>query len=152
MFAISSTPLEDIHLKEGLISDRAGALSIFEGLVRNHNEGKEVHALEYEAATSLCEKEAQKVLTEVTEKFDILHTKCIHRVGKLAIGEMAVWVGVTAAHRDEAFLACRYIIDEIKIRLPIWKKEYYVDGNAEWVNCQACANHKHEKHQDSPSV
>ena len=68
------------------------------------------------------------------EKFDILGTKCVHRVGPLEIGDMAVWAGATAAHRKQAFLACEYIIDQIKSRVPIWKKEYYMDGDSGWVN------------------
>ena len=63
----------------------------------------------------------------------------MHRVGSLALGDVAVWVGVSAAHRDEAFRACRYIIDEVKHRLPIWKKEHYENGDSGWVNCERCA-------------
>jgi len=63
----------------------------------------------------------------------------VHRIGVLAVGELAVWVGVSAAHRDEAFRACRYIIDEVKHRLPIWKKEHYLNGDSGWVNCERCA-------------
>jgi molybdopterin synthase catalytic subunit len=70
---------------------------------------------------------------------------CIHRVGILEIGDLAVWVGVSAGHRDEAFKACRYIIDEIKHRVPVWKKEYYSGGDSGWVNCEACANHTHDQ-------
>jgi len=73
---------------------------------------------------------------------------CAHRVGTLAIGELAVWVGVSAPHRGEAFDACRYIIDEVKHRVPIWKKEYYQDGDSGWVNCERCAAvapHPHEE-------
>jgi molybdopterin synthase catalytic subunit len=72
------------------------------------------------------------------EAFD---ARCVHRVGLLEIGECAVWIGVASAHRDEAFKACRYIIDEIKVRLPIWKKEHYANGDSGWVNCERCAQH-----------
>ncbi len=64
----------------------------------------------------------------------------MHALGSLALGEMAVWVGVSAHHRDAAFAACRYIIDEVKHRVPIWKKEHYTDGDSGWVNCEACAS------------
>ena len=67
--------------------------------------------------------------------------RCVHRVGLLELGECAVWIGVASPHRDEAFKACRYIIDEIKVRLPIWKKEHYVNGDSGWVNCERCAAH-----------
>jgi molybdopterin synthase catalytic subunit len=68
-----------------------------------------------------------------------VHAACVHRVGDLRVGELAVWVGVSAPHRDEAFRACRYIIDEVKHRVPIWKKEHYVNGDSGWVNCERCA-------------
>ena len=143
MFSISSVPLETLDLRADLSSPKAGAFCSFEGLVRDHNDGKDVVALEYEAAESLCMSEADKILEEASQKFPIIKAKCFHRTGRLAIGEMAVWVGVISSHRDEGFKACRYIIDEIKVRLPIWKKEYYKDGQSEWVNCQRCAQHAH---------
>ena len=72
-------------------------------------------------------------------RFGVAHAACLHRVGELGIGELAVWVGVSAPHRHEAFLACRYIIDEVKQRVPIWKKEHYLSGDSGWVNCERCA-------------
>lgn len=138
MFKLSPTPLEKLDLRAGLISKSAGAFSCFEGRVRDHNNGKAVLALHYEAYEALCEKEAGRILGEALEKFDVIAAKCIHRVGKLGVGDMAVWVGVLAAHRDASFGACRYIIDEIKSRLPIWKKEYYENGNSGWVACEGC--------------
>jgi molybdopterin synthase catalytic subunit len=70
-------------------------------------------------------------------------------VGDLQLREIAVWVGVAAAHRDEAFKACRYIIDEVKHRVPIWKKEHYVSGDSGWVNCERCVTHSHDhSHED----
>ena len=80
-------------------------------------------------------KKARKILREALERFAIAAARCEHRVGKLAIGDCAVWVGVSAAHRGAAFDACRYIIDETKSRVPIWKKEHYRDGQSGWVNC-----------------
>jgi len=135
VFSVSQIPLEQVILKNGLLSQEAGALVTFEGFVRCHNEGKEVVTLEYDVFDSLAIKEGNCVLTEAKEKFSILDAKCFHRKGKLAIGEMAVWVGVSAGHRDEAFKACKYIIDEIKLRLPIWKKEYYANGDSGWIGC-----------------
>ena len=135
-FQFSQTPLENFNLKEGLVSDETGALAIFEGIVRNHQDGRTVTALEYEALESLAQKEAQKIIEETAVRFPLLAVKCVHRLGRLTIGEMAVWVGVSAPHRNEAFNACRYIIDQVKSRLPIWKKEYYLTGDSSWVNCQ----------------
>ena len=140
MFILSPTPLEKLILNNKLISPESGAVVAFEGLVRNHNDGKKVIALEYEAFDQLALKEAAKIFEEAKAKFEVIEVKCFHRIGKLVLGEMAVWVGVSAAHRDNAFKACRYIIDEIKTRLPIWKKEYYVGGDSGWVNCEQCAH------------
>lgn len=95
--------------------------------------------LEYEAYGELAKKEAQKILQEASQRFSVLNARCVHRIGTLAVADMAVWVGVTSVHRDEAFQACRYIIDEVKKRVPIWKKEHYIDGSSSWVNCAACA-------------
>lgn len=141
-FSLTSHPLEPTHLKEGLLSFQAGAFSSFEGWVRDHNEGRTVTVLEYEAYAPLCQQESQKIFQEARQRFDIMDMNVVHRIGKLKVGEMAVWVGVTAAHRDAAFQACRYLIDEIKHRLPIWKKEYYTNGDSGWVNCQ----HGHTNH------
>jgi molybdopterin synthase catalytic subunit len=87
--------------------------------------------------------EGEKILAEAAGKFPYLHAHCVHRTGMLEIGDCAVWVGVASAHRDEAFKACRYIIDELKHRLPIWKKEHYANGDSGWVNCERCAEHAH---------
>ena len=138
--AMETTPIisqlvEELNLKEGLSVQEAGAFVCFEGLVRNHNQGKKVIALEYEASEQLCQKEYQKIFKEAEAEFNVIKIKCFHRVGKLNIKEMAVWIGVIADHRDHAFKACRFIIDELKSRLPIWKKEYYEDGDSQWVHC-----------------
>ncbi|OGX24374.1 MAG: hypothetical protein A2787_02950 [Omnitrophica WOR_2 bacterium RIFCSPHIGHO2_01_FULL_48_9] len=135
MFQLTPHPLETINLKENLVSESAGGFCSFEGWVRNQSADREVLFLEYEAFDKLCESQAQEIFCEAYAKFDILQAKGFHRVGKLKLGEMAVWVGVTAVHRDAAFKACRYIIDEIKQRLPIWKKEFYANGDSGWVNC-----------------
>ena len=92
--------------------------------------------LEYEAFEPLAVREGERILAEAIARFGVAHAACAHRVGDLTVGELAVWVGVSARHRDEAFRACRYIIDEVKHRLPIWKKEHYANGDSGWVNCQ----------------
>ena len=135
MFKISSTPLDAAELKSRLVNAQAGACVVFEGWVRNTNQGEPVNSLEYEAYAELAEKEGTRILAEAREKFALLEAVGVHRVGHLAIGDMAVWVGVTSAHRDGAFAACRYIIDETKARVPIWKKEHYATGSSEWINC-----------------
>lgn len=142
-FELSPNKIETDKLKTRLESPKAGGLVCFDGIVRNHNDGKAVHTLEYEAYQSLAENEAEKILAEANQRFSILSAVCAHRTGLLNIGETAVFVGVASAHRDAAFQACRYIIDEIKTRLPIWKKETYEDGSSDWVNCQHSADSEH---------
>ena len=136
MFSLLDKPIDVDLLRKKLANPSAGGFTSFEGWVRNNHDGKTVISLEYEAYNELVEKEANLILSETRNKFDILDASCTHRIGHLKIGELAVWVAVTAVHRDAAFKACRYIIDEIKTRLPIWKKEYYSDGSSEWVNCE----------------
>ena len=110
-----------------------GARSVFEGTVRNVNDGLEVKKLEYECYESLAIKEGDQILNEAIEKFDLIDAFCIHRVGTLEIGETAVIVLATSGHRDQSFKGCRYIIDEVKCRVPIWKKEHYEYGESEWL-------------------
>jgi len=151
-FTFSDTTIDIVTLQRSLRDSAAGGYTSFEGWVRNHNEGQQVTRLEYEAFESLAIKEAECIIAEAIMKFGVLRAACVHRVGSLEIGDIAVWVGVSSAHRDEAFKACRYIIDEVKHRLPIWKKEHYVNGDSGWVNCERCAeaahlhahDHKHE--------
>lgn len=137
MFHLSSEPLDPSALQRALTNARAGACVTFEGWVRNHNEGQPVLSLEYEACAPLVEKEGARILAEAREKFVLLGAAGVHRVGHLQLGDAAVWVGVTAEHRGAAFEACRYIIDEVKARLPIWKKEHYASGATAWINCVA---------------
>jgi molybdopterin synthase catalytic subunit len=134
-FKITSAVIDPAQRKHELVRDAAGACVTFEGWVRNHNEGEAVQALEYEAHQVIAEKEGAKILAEAHARFKIIAAHCEHRVGKLAIGDCAVWVGVASAHRGAAFDACRYIIDETKARVPIWKKEHYASGVTGWVNC-----------------
>jgi molybdopterin synthase catalytic subunit len=134
-FRLSATPLDPVALQRALADARAGACVTFEGWVRNRNDGQPVRALEYEAYAPLAEKEGARILAEAQNKFGLLGAACVHRTGHLQLGELAVWVGVTAEHRGAAFDACRYIIDEAKARLPIWKKEHYAGGATAWINC-----------------
>jgi molybdopterin synthase catalytic subunit len=141
MFRISPTPLDSAALARTLADARAGACVTFEGWVRNRNEGQPVLSLEYEAYAPLAGSEGEKILAEARAKFTLLGAACVHRTGHLALGDLAVWVGVTAEHRGAAFDACRYIIDEAKARLPIWKKEHYASGATAWINCATRGEH-----------
>lgn len=140
---VSNTKIEPDIFRKELLDHAAGGYVAFEGWIRNENEGQQVLRLEYEVYSPLAIKEGERIIAEAKTRFPILHADCVHREGLLELGECAVWVGVSSPHRDEAFAACRYIIDEIKVRLPIWKKEHYVNGDSGWVNCERCAAHAH---------
>ncbi len=133
-FRLSVTPFDTATLRAELLDARVGGYASFEGWVRDHNDGRNVDGLRYEAYATLAETEGEAILAEAMAQFEILDAHCVHRTGDLAIGELAVWVGVSAAHRDAAFAACRYVIDEVKSRVPIWKHERYADGDAGWLH------------------
>jgi molybdopterin synthase catalytic subunit len=142
-FAFSDTPIDADACRDALRDAASGGYASFEGWVRDHNDGKRVRRLEYEAFAALAVREGERIVAEAIERFGVRRAACVHRIGDLGVGEMAVWVGVSSAHRAEAFAACRYIIDEVKHRVPIWKKEHYVDGDSGWVNCERCAHPDH---------
>ncbi|MGJ8674083.1 molybdenum cofactor biosynthesis protein MoaE [Rubritalea sp.] len=147
MFKITETTIDHAALRERTLDPTAGGFVSFEGWVRNHHDGKAVKSLEYSAYLSLAEKEGNRVISEAMEKFAIVSANCEHRIGHLAIGDMAVCVTVSAAHRDAAFEAARFIIDQAKSRVPIWKKEHYEDGSTAWPHCAKCAEgvkHSHD--------
>ena len=139
MIEMTTAQIRPDELRRTLFDPAAGAYCGFEGWIRNHNEGHDVLRLEYEAYEPLAITEGEKILAEARERYPHLKAQCVHRTGMLEIGDCAVWVGVSSPHRDEAFQACRYIIDQLKVRLPIWKKEHYADGHSGWVNCERCA-------------
>lgn len=133
MFLLCPEPIDHEELRRKMQRPDSGALAAFEGWVRNQNEGQNVLSLEYESAPDLCRAEAEKLLAEARARFEILDAVIAHRTGHLRIGDMAVWVGVTSKHRAAAFDACRFLIEELKARLPIWKKEHYAAGGASWI-------------------
>jgi molybdopterin synthase catalytic subunit len=135
-FSFSREPLSPAALARSLADESCGALVTFEGWVRNNNDGRGVERLDYEGYEALATKEGERVVAEALARFGISGARCVHRLGSLALGDLAVWVGVSAQHRGEAFAASRYIIDEVKARVPIWKKEFYAGGDSGWVNCE----------------
>ena len=139
-FRFTTTAIEIPALRAALADPACGGFASFEGWVRDHNDGLRVQRLEYEAYEALAVREGERIITEAIRRFGATRAACVHRLGALGIGDVAVWVGASSPHRDEAFLACRYIIDEVKHRLPIWKKEHYVSGDSGWVNCERCAS------------
>ena len=134
-FDVTDQTIDVDALQQKLESESAGAYAAFQGWVRNHNDGREVESLEYEAHAPIAIAEGERILAEALERFKLSKVAGCHRVGHLQIGDCAVWVGVSASHRGEAFDGCRYVIDELKSRLPIWKKEHYASGVSGWINC-----------------
>lgn len=131
--AVSDAVIEPDQLAAAVADDRAGAAVVFTGSVRNHAPGKSnVSRLEYEAYPEHVEAKISEVVDEAVVRWPLLKVAVEHRVGSLAVGEVAVCVAVSSAHRHDAFEAARYVIDELKERVPIWKKEHW-SGGAEWV-------------------
>lgn len=137
IFSLSDRAIDNAALRAALSDRRAGACAVFEGWVRDHNDGRSVRGLRYEAYVELAEAEGVRIVEDACTRFEIIHAFAVHRTGDLELGELAVWVGVAAAHRDAAFGACRWIIDEVKSRVPIWKHERYADGDAGWLHPDA---------------
>jgi molybdopterin synthase catalytic subunit len=133
-FEISAEPIEGETLRVRLASSSCGAVVCFEGTVRNHHEGRAVVGLGYQAYVELAEREGEAIVGEGLERFEVESILAVHRTGELALGETSVWVGAAAPHRSAAFDACRYVIEEIKRRVPIWKQEHYPDGKSEWLH------------------
>lgn len=145
---IAPQPVDTNALRKALQRPGCGGFCVFEGWVRETNEGREVSGLDYEAYNELAISEGERIVDEAVQHFGIADARCVHRVGSLAVGDTAVWIGVVSPHRDEAFRACRYIIDQVKLRLPIWKKEHYLVGESSWVACAhgPAQDHAHSHH------
>lgn len=128
--------VDQVDLNEAyqyLQSPSAGGLDLFIGTVRNHAQGKEVVKLVFEAYAPMALKEMQKIAQRAQQQWPIEKLVMLHAVGEKQVGEPVVIIGVASAHREAAFTACRFLIDELKKTVPIWKKEYYQD-NSVWVN------------------
>lgn len=115
------------------VAEDCGASACFFGHVRNHSEGCSVIRLNYECYEALANKEIDCIAREVQEKYHCSAIQILHRVGMIEVGEIAVAIHVSSAHRDEAFRACREVIERIKQTVPIWKQEFYQDGTSEWI-------------------
>jgi len=133
MFSLSQQSIDAAELKNKVINPQSGAFVCFEGWVRNHNQQKQVIELHYEAHEKLAIQVGTEIMHTALKKFDINQAYCCHRVGPLVIGDMAIWVGVSSNHRKAAFEACEYILNQTKAKVPIWKNEFYQNGESGWV-------------------
>jgi MoaE-MoaD fusion protein len=134
---VRSTPLSIDEVVAAVRHPSAGGIAIFLGVVRDHHQGKAVTRLDYEAYTALANKEMARIVDELVRTQPNTRVAALHRVGELAVGDTAVVVAASAAHRAEAFALCRAAIDRIKESVPIWKKEWAADGSALWVNLES---------------
>lgn len=135
MFLLQTTPLPSPAELLPAVDHACGGLVTFEGRVRDHHGDRIVTALHYEAFEALALTEGQRILDEAQIRFVAVRVAAAHRHGTLAPGEAAVVVVAASTHRQQAFAACRWVIDQIKDRLPLWKREHYDDGSCAWVGC-----------------
>lgn len=134
LLAVTTDPL-DVPAHEAAVADpRAGAVVVFQGVVRDHDRGRAVAVLEYEAHPSAAEV-LREVAMEIASDPAVYAVAVSHRVGVLAIGDVALAAAVSSAHRAEAFAACAHLVNAVKARLPVWKRQIFADGTEEWVNC-----------------
>ena len=134
MAILTESPILLDPLIDQVRSPDRGGIAIFLGLVRDHHQGKGVLGLDYSAYGPMAESVTQQIIDEVAGRGSRVAVAVQHRVGALTIGDIAVAVVAASAHRGEAFEACRYVIEELKKRVPVWKKEMFVDGTVEWVD------------------
>jgi len=133
MFVLTPEPIEIDPIRRAVQRPEAGAVLVFEGITRNHHEGREVMRLEYEAYPGMAEAEMAKIGEQVRQKWPGSRVAMAHRIGVVPIGEASVVIVTSAPHRDEAYAASRFAIDALKMAVPIWKKEVYQDGSV-WKN------------------
>lgn len=134
LFQLGSARIDPVQQRERLGEHAAaGAFVSFEGWVRDHHQGRQVLALNYEAHPVLAQRTGESILAACLRQPGVLAVAAAHRTGALQVGDIAVWVGVCTAHRDLAFAVCRELIDRIKAEVPIWKHEHYQDHAAAWV-------------------
>jgi molybdopterin synthase catalytic subunit len=130
---LTRRPLDGNALIAAVSGPERGGVATFLGLVRNHHGGRGVLRLEYSAYESMAEVEASRIVAEAEARWPV-RVALLHRLGNLAIGDAAVIAAAGSAHRAQAFEACQYVIEEMKRRVPIWKKEFYTDGSVGWVD------------------
>jgi molybdopterin synthase catalytic subunit len=131
--AVVSQPIDPASVLAEVESPAYGAAILFVGNVREVNDGKPVSGMEYTSYSAMAEKEMAKIAREAEERFGG-SIVIVHRIGELAIGETSVAIATAHAHRDTAYQASRYVIEQLKARVPIWKREHYTDGTREWID------------------
>lgn len=147
--SVTSEPLALMNLTNYNVDSSHGAVNIFIGVVRDANLGRKVTKMEYDCYIPLCEKTFMDIATEAQDKWSKeANIRIVHRHGELNVGDASVAIFATTGHRDESYRITRYIIEEIKQRAPIWKKEYYHDGETDWVRGHALCQHRKVDHHE----
>jgi len=131
--AVGPDPIDPAEVLARVGSDEDGAAILFLGVVRDHADGRPVQGMRYDAYREMAEEVLREIALEAASRLGTDRLAVVHRTGDLAVGEVSVAIAVSSPHRAESFDASRYVIEEIKKRLPVWKKEHYADGEAEWV-------------------
>ncbi|HEX6315970.1 MAG TPA: molybdenum cofactor biosynthesis protein MoaE [Gemmatimonadaceae bacterium] len=131
---LTSDPIDIGILIAAVNAPDRGAVSVFLGTVRNSNDGRAVTGIDYSAYEAMAVAEMNRIVHEAAERYRGVSIELAHRVGTLAVGEISVAIASSHAHRAPAIDANRYVIEELKRRVPIWKREHYVDGTSEWVD------------------
>ena len=140
---VTAQPLSERAVAEAVDDAGAGAVVLFSGVVRDQTGGRRVKYLEYEAHGPMAEAKMREIATAVRARWpDMRRIVLIHRIGRLEIGESSVMIAVSSPHRGQAFEACRFAIDTLKETVPVWKKEYFEDGEV-WVGLQSQCDHRH---------
>ncbi len=130
---IQKDPIDIGGLMESVATDADGAVVSFIGRARNSSRGKDVTSLDYEVYDTMARREMEKIMNEAVERWSLNGCCIVHRYGHVEIGDASIFITVSSPHRDEAYQASRFIIDTIKKKVPIWKKEYYSDGSS-WIS------------------
>jgi molybdopterin synthase catalytic subunit len=151
MSHLSLRPLDLASLVETVAAPDRGGIVTFIGTVRNHHQGRQVTGLSYSAYEPMAESVCAAIRAEAERRWPV-RAAVVHRLGDLEIGDAAVAIAVASAHRDEAFAACRYVIEEVKRRVPIWKRERFADGTEEWVDPTREAGGKRQEAGEGISV
>jgi molybdopterin synthase catalytic subunit len=150
MHRLTDQPIDLNEVVAAVADPGAGAIATFLGVTRNHNQGRDVTLLEYEAYPGMAEQEMERIGAEVARRWPACRVAMVHRTGPVGLGETSVAIAVSAPHRPDAFAACRFAIDRLKDTVPIWKKEHFVGGDV-WIG-QCCADHAgapdHSEHRE----
>jgi molybdopterin synthase catalytic subunit len=129
---ITTEPINITRIVDSVKAPGVGAIDVFIGTTRDHSKGRKVISLAYEAYVPMALKSISEIETQARQRWNLHAINIVHRIGKVDVGEASIVIAVSSSHRDEAFKACRFLIDQLKMVVPIWKREFFADGSVEW--------------------